>query len=147
MKRHIRSNKRNPAKGGVSWLLFRACCLVSTPWRSHPHLSIMVLQSKRARDRQHLADWHKICWITDGQQNPNQESTTCKHEGFVSLESRQRDSSGTLSPRALRSESLRNHGMPVANLLLTNVPVVNEKLCNRASVAISRDAANTNWST
>jgi hypothetical protein len=43
--------------------------------------------------------------------------------------------------------SLRNHSMTILYLLLANAGVINEKLRNRAPIAISVDSADTHQST
>ena len=57
------SNKRKPRQRQGFLTSFWECYLVSTPWRSPPHIFIVLLSWHCASDRQHLIDWHKIEWV------------------------------------------------------------------------------------
>jgi hypothetical protein len=78
---------------------------------------------------------HQLAW-----RNPSIGLLTIKEGTFLLV-------SAVRCPRALPRMSLRNHSMTILYLLLANAGVINEKLRNRAPIAISVDSADTHQST
>jgi hypothetical protein len=137
------SNKRKPRQRQGFLTSFWECYLVSTPRRSPPHSFIVLLSWHCASDRQHLIDWHKIEWV-DKCQAVYEGEKDSKHLWFALVQSKKSESSGARSPRALWRVSLRDQCVAISNLLLPNVPVVNEKLRDGSTISIRSNSANTN---